>query len=253
MNKLIIITFTEEKNAVDALTSLRLLRDQGEIGFYDAGIVAKDKDGKLSMKQVTDKMLKEYMWGSLIGSFIGLFSGPVGVLAGSIAGGLTGATLDFIDVGVKKDFITQVGQALQANNSAVVALVWEDSDTPLDQAMALLGGRVLRTGIKDELEKQIEAQIKSDQATEAKLKAEFAQAKTEVQAKIQQQLDGLQAKKEVLREELGARSQRIKANIEAATHKVGSVVGELKVKFEQRIEQMKEKQDRQNKLQALLS
>ncbi|HMS83967.1 MAG TPA: DUF1269 domain-containing protein [Nitrospira sp.] len=253
MDKLIVITFTEEQHAVDALTSLRLLRDQGEMGFYDAGIVAKDKNGKLSMKQVTDKMVKEYMWGSLIGSFIGLLGGPAGVIAGSIAGGLTGATLDFIDVGVKKDFIDRVGQSLQVNNSAVVALAWEVSDAPLDHAMASIGGRVFRTGIKDEFEKQIETQVKSDQETETKLKAEFAQAETEVKTIIQQQIDGLHAKKEMLRKELDARNQRIEANIKAVTRKVSSVVGEMKTTLEQRIAQMRAKQDRQGKLQALLS
>jgi len=252
MDKLIVITFTEENRAVDALMSLRRLRDQGEIEFYDAGIIARGKDGKVSMKQVTDKMPEEFMWGSLIGSFIGLIGGPVGVVAGSIAGGLTGATLDFVDVGVKKACIDQVGQSLQANNSAVVALVWEDSNESLDQAMAPLGGRVFRTGIRDELEKQIEAQVKADKGTETRLKTELAQAKAEVKAKVQQELDGLRAKKEALRKELDARKQRIEANIEAVKRKVSGVVGEMKAKLEQRIALMKERQDRQDKLQALL-
>lgn len=48
MDELIAITFNKETRAVDALPSLCRLRDQGEIEFYDAGIVAKDRNGKLS-------------------------------------------------------------------------------------------------------------------------------------------------------------------------------------------------------------
>ncbi len=252
MDKLIVITFNEESRAVDALTSLHRLRDQGEIEFYDAGIVAKDKDGKLSMKQIAEKMPEEFMWGSLMGSFIGLIGGPAGAVAGTVAGGLTGAALDLIDVGVRKDFIDQVGKSLQAGNSAVVALVWEESNEPLDQAMAPLGWRVVRTVIKDEFEKQVEAQVKADEETEKRLKAELAQAKADVKAKIQQQLDNLRAKKEVLRKELDARKQRIEANIEAVKGKVSRAAEETKDKLEQRLSRLQEKEDRQDKLQELL-
>ncbi len=109
--------------------------------------------------------------------------------------------------------------------------------------MGPLSGRVLRTVIKDESEKQIEAQVKADEGPGKKLKAELAQAKVDVRAKIQQQLDGLRAKRDVLRKELDARKQRIKANTEVVKRKVSGVAGEMKAKLEQHLKRLQEKED----------
>ena len=89
----VVVNFPDESNAYEALTSVKELDSQRQLGVRAAAVVARHEDGSVVVKdEIGDSGLEGTATGGVLGLLIGILGGPLGVLIG-------GATHIFDDGG----------------------------------------------------------------------------------------------------------------------------------------------------------
>src|SRR5215472_16992829 len=89
------ISFHDDANAYEALTQLKELDSQGQLGLRGAAVVTRGEDGQLVQKdEIADSNFEGTTSGGIIGLLIGILGGPVGVLVGGATGVLIGSLFD---------------------------------------------------------------------------------------------------------------------------------------------------------------
>lgn len=135
--------------------------------------------------------------GGLFGSLIGVLGGPIGMLLGGVTGAAIGATTDEAKREDATTLLDAVTEKLQDGSVAIVALVNEDSEEPLDNVLKPFDAIVLRRDIafvaeevaeakrlEQEVQNQVREQWKAEKKKELSDKAQDFSAA--VQAKIDQ-------------------------------------------------------------------
>jgi uncharacterized membrane protein len=239
MNKMIVTIFNDEKNAYEGLKALKTLQTEGSLAVNGAVVVAKDGEGRISVKQDDTPGPAGTIFGLATGTLIGLLGGPVGMAAGAAAGTLAGSFFDFAALGVGEDFLAEVSNNLTAGKVAVVADVDEEWVTPLDTRMEALGGVVLRRARAEFIDSRIEQEIAADRAEFAELKAEYKQATGEAKAKLKAKVDAaekrLDARSAVFIEKINGIGRDGEARIQALQQQAAKAKNEFKSKLDNRI------------------
>jgi uncharacterized membrane protein len=243
VSKFIVVIFPDETKAYEGTRALKELHAENSLTLYGVAVVAKQADGKLSVKQQADRGPLGIAVGALAGGLVGLLGGPIGAAIGLGGGALIGSVLDINNLGVSGDFLDRVSQDLTPGKVAVVAEVSEDWVTPLDTRMDALGGIVIRerrADVTDELAREKAAARKAELAH---LKAEYAQTKAENKAKLKARIDEAQAKARAASDRIQARidqlQEEIGAKIKAMEEQAGKARGDAKTKIEQRIAELR--------------
>ena len=93
MTKYIVVTFPNESKAYEGRRALTDLHAEGSITVYGSAVIAKEMDGRISIKETVDSGPLGMSVGALVGGLVGVLGGPVGVAVGlgtgSILGGIT--------------------------------------------------------------------------------------------------------------------------------------------------------------------
>ncbi len=144
MNKMLVAVFDREDAAYEGLSALKGLHHDGDISLYSAAVIAKEKSGKIEVKQAADSGPVGTAVGLLTGSLIGIFGGPVGVAVGASVGGLAGLFFDVSKSGVDVTFLDDVSKTLTAGKFAVLAEIDETWTTPVDSRLQRLNAIVFR-------------------------------------------------------------------------------------------------------------
>jgi uncharacterized membrane protein len=242
MDKMIVVTFDNERKAYEGSKVLRELDAEGEIALYALAVIAKDDNGQVNLVQAADEGPLGTTVGLVTGSLLGLLGGPVGVVLGASAGMFGGMLSDLAYVGVGEDFLSEAGQSLQPSKAAVVAEIWEDWVTPLDSRMEAAGGTVFRRSRTEFIDAQIERDAAAFKTEMTSLKAEVAQASGEAKAKLQAQIAAvkskLQATQERAKKALETANQEREAKIQSLKGEIAKTQGEAKAKRQARLAQM---------------
>jgi uncharacterized membrane protein len=239
MDKMIVVTFDNERKAYEGGKALRELDAEGEIVLYAQAVIAKDANGQVTVVQAADEGPLGTAVGLATGSLLGLLGGPVGVVIGASAGMFGGMLSDLAYLGVGEDFLGEAGQSLQPSKAAVVAEIWEDWVTPLDSRMEAAGGVVFRRSRTEFVDTQIERDAAAYKAEVANLKAEAARATGEAKTKLQAQIAAVNAKLQATQERaktaLAAANQEREAKIKSLKEQTAKAQGEAKAKREARL------------------
>jgi uncharacterized membrane protein len=220
-DKIVVAIFDDERKAYQGSKALNDLDAKGSITLYASAVIAKDANGKVTVKQTADEGPLGTGVGLFTGSLIGLLGGPAGVAVGALTGTAGGLLYDLASLGVGDDFLDEVGRQLKPGKAAVVAEIWEEWEMPLDISMEAVGGNVLRRTRGEIVDAQTERDVASLKAEVADLKAEFASADEEARAKLQAKIDTAKMK-------LTAAQGRAKAAAEATTREMDAKIGALK-------------------------
>ena len=94
MNKMLVGVFEREAAAFEGLSALKDLHRDGDITLYSSAVIAKDKNGKIEVKQAADSGPVGTAVGLLTGSLIGIIGGPAGMAVGASLGSLAGLIFD---------------------------------------------------------------------------------------------------------------------------------------------------------------
>lgn len=146
MSNLVVVTFDDEQEAGKVLKTLRGIEKRGLLSLDDSAVVVKDAEGKIHIKNETDRGVKI---GAVGGGILGLLIGGVffplaGLIGGTIAGALMGK---MADLGIEQKFVREVGAALTPGSSAIFVLVGEaDPDVAL-AALKPYQGQVYHTSM----------------------------------------------------------------------------------------------------------
>lgn len=158
MAELIVIGYQDTATANKALDTLRALQQDLIVELTSAAVVERDGKGKLHSVTPTNAVGASAAGGALWGSLIGLiFLAPV---AGLVIGGVTGALVGKAqDVGIKDEFKKQVDDLVAPGTAALVFTYAKATPDKTLDALAPLGGTVLRTSLSADAEQQIQAAL----------------------------------------------------------------------------------------------
>jgi uncharacterized membrane protein len=239
MSKFVVVVFPNERKAYEGTSALRELHAEGSLTLYSLATIAKEPDGRFSIKQAADQGPLGFGVGALVGGMVGLLGGPVGAAAGMGAGGLIGGIADIASAGVQADFLQAVSDKLTPGKTAVIAEVDEDWVTPLDTRMEALNGEIIREWRSDFEDEQIARAMKERQAELAQLKEEMSQSGAEAKAKLKARIDETQAKLKAAakraQDRVGQLEQNVKAKVKELEDQASKASGDVKVKIERRI------------------
>ena len=242
MNKMLVAVFSTETEAFEGISALKDLHADGSITLYSSGVIVKDSDGKVDVKQAADNGPVGTAVGMATGSLIGLLAGPAGLALGMSVGGLTGMIADMSNIGIDVEFLEEVSNALEPGKSAVLAEVDETWVTPVDTRLADHGGLVfrrLRSEVEDEQYRR-EAEAFDKELEE--LKAEMAESSAENKAAIQNKIDGVKSKLQSIQDRVKAKHEQVvaegEAKIAAMKEQMATANEKKKAKMEQRTAKM---------------
>jgi len=194
MRRMLIVVFDNETKAYQGMGEIDRLNSDGSISTYAYAVVAKNKDGCVTLKQEENYATLRTLGGTALGAFIGLLFGPVGLAVGGTAGLAWGATQDLYDAAVGKDFVDDVSAALTPGKVAVIAEIEEGCTTPVDSHMEAIGGTVFRRPASDVRRLISHARVAAMKADLAELKAEYAHANAKRMVKLQKKISQLDAR-----------------------------------------------------------
>jgi uncharacterized membrane protein len=163
MADLVVIGYPNVETAEKALETVGQLQRDLIVEVGGAAVVKKDADGKVEMVTKTGATAAGFVSGGFWGMLFGLiFLIPVG---GFIIGGLMGAIMGTIGGwGVKDEFRQRAADVLKPGGAALVVFFGKvTADKALD-ALAPLGGEVLRTSLSEDAEKEMQAQLDAAKA-----------------------------------------------------------------------------------------
>jgi uncharacterized membrane protein len=195
LDNVLVVTFGEQpendKNAYQALTDLRQLDSQGQIKIADAGVVTRDLDGRVDIKSEVGNMPYEgTAGGGIVGLLVGIIGGPLGVLIGGTTGVLVGSLFDLDDASTSESVLAEISKQVRPTRTAVLAQVTEQSPEVIDNAMARLGGEVMRrpvVDVEEEIAAAEEAQRKAKREARKELhEAHVAKRKEDAHAKVEE-------------------------------------------------------------------
>jgi uncharacterized membrane protein len=163
MSDLAVVAYKGEDTADQVLNKLTEMQKEYLVDLDDAGVIIRDKKGKVRIKQSVPLArigaLGGAAWGGWIGALAGLLMlNPLlglaaGAAVGAGAGALSGALSDY---GINDDFIKSLGKELEADSSALFVLVRK---VKLDRVLPELqpfGGKVIKTSLTNQQEKRLQ-------------------------------------------------------------------------------------------------
>ena len=141
----IAVSFQDDNNAYDAMTTLKELDSQRQVKLEGAAVVLRGENGQITEKdEIGDDFLEGTAGGGLIGLLIGIIGGPLGVLIGGATGVLVGSLFDIDDEDDTVSVLSDISKSVRPGHTALLAQVTEQSPEVIDTAMWHLGGTVLR-------------------------------------------------------------------------------------------------------------
>lgn len=247
MNKMIVTIFNDETSAYQGARALEALHNEGSLTLNAAAVVAKDANGRVTVKEADDQGPVGTFFGLTSGALIGLLGGPIGMAVGATAGVVTGSIYDLATLGVGEDFLNEVSMNLTPGKLAVVADADEEWVTPLNTRMEALGGVVFRRARGEFIDAQLEREIAAERAELDALKAEYQRSVGEAKAKVKAQVDAVQkrfdARRALIMERVDAFERESEAKITALEEQAAKATGEMKANLDARIAEERAKHE----------
>jgi uncharacterized membrane protein len=206
----IVVSFAADSSAYEAFTNLKELDEQGQVSIKGAAVVQREEDGRMVTKDSVDtEQLAGTATGGLVGLLVGILGGPFGVLIGGATGLLIGSLYDMDEADETESVLAEISSAIRPGQTVVLAEVDEQSDEVVDQAMARLGGTVLRRNV-DDVEAEIAAAEHAERAAKREARKQLLETRrSRAKEEIRRIVDRLKARAHALRERMQAVAQRL--------------------------------------------
>jgi uncharacterized membrane protein len=160
MSDLVIVAFPDEATAFEARAELVKLQKEYLIEMEDVVVITRSEDGKVQLHQAVNLVGAGAVGGSFWGGLVGLlFLNPLlGVAVGAGAGAMSGW---LTDIGIKDDFLKDVGASIDKGGAAVAVLIRKMT---ADKVLARMEGfrakgRVIQTSLSTEQEDKLKSVV----------------------------------------------------------------------------------------------
>src|SRR5215472_3915716 len=141
------------------------LKDSQKLGGYKVvaeAVVIREADGSIHVHEPGEGGTGAAI-GAVLGGAIGLLGGPVGVLWLAAAGGaLGGVAGHFAGRSIPEDDLKKIGEQLQPNSSAFLALVEDTDAEAVVNSMSGVNANVVTVTLGDELSGTIAQAVEAD-------------------------------------------------------------------------------------------
>jgi uncharacterized membrane protein len=248
MEKLIIVTFRDAKNATGGLNRLLDLDQLGDITIYNYAKILKTGDNKFDLQEHKGPDVSDLPFaGAIGGSVIGLMGGPVGMVLGM----LTGAMVGGVDAADSMDFddevLDRVKDKLSVGDFAIVLDMEEDDEVLVNSYIEPLQGVIVRTDIAEkydqyddeqwqELNKEIDDEEKSLKNAidkdKASINAKIAKLKKERDERFKKMKARSVKRKKILEDRIRTFDEKMKAANANAKDRLKKHQKNLKAKLE---------------------
>ena len=195
MTNLIVASFKEEAEAMEASRKLTELESIGDITVYEMVILKKNPDGEVVILQADTTEGVTTLSGMAVGTLVGTLGGPVGLLLGMVTGTLVGAAIEADDYGFVDDFLSRASAQLEPGTVAVIAEVEEDDPEFIDSTLSLLGATVTRTEVDYESSRYADAEMDEIDEDVAAARAKLKDSVNTEKGKFQQKIAKLKEKR----------------------------------------------------------
>ncbi len=154
--QIIVAAFNHPDAAGAVMADLKEGKREGLIGIIDAAVVVKNTKGKLKITDAKRRSRKGLVTGGVVGGLIGLVLAPP-VTAIAAGGGVIGALVGKLRSAPLKAEMKDLGEALQPNTSAIIAIIEHTWVEKLEAALMDAGAQLIRDAIKADIAEQLEA------------------------------------------------------------------------------------------------
>jgi len=169
----VVVNFSHDGEAYQAMTRLRELDSQGLLHVRAAAVVSRAQDGRIAVKdQVGENELEGTAVGGVLGLLIGVLAGPLGVLIGGATGLLIGSLFDIEDQDDTRSILSDISRSVRVGHTALLAQITEQNREVFDTAMGKLEGTVLRRPVAD-VEAEIAAAEDAQRAAKKKARKQL--------------------------------------------------------------------------------
>jgi uncharacterized membrane protein len=152
----LVMAFTDENSADQALDAMKEAKKQQKFYFEDAAVIRQDANGKVHYRETGDMSTgKGAGIGALVGGVLGLLGGPAGVALGAAAGTAVGGALAHGDKGFRNESLNTVGTALMPGNSAIAVITSRDFLKAVQQNVPIENIRTSVSNLAAELSNEL--------------------------------------------------------------------------------------------------
>ena len=153
----LIMAFTNETAADDALKAMKEAKAQKQFYFEDAAVIRQDSEGKVHYQETGDMHTgKGAGAGALVGGILGILGGPAGIALGASAGAAIGAAAAHGDAGFRDESLKTVGVALRPGTSAVTAITSHEFLRAVQKQVSEADIRRFVSGLASEISSKLE-------------------------------------------------------------------------------------------------
>lgn len=194
MENVIGTLFEVPSEAYQAFTELKTFPQNDDTRIAQAVLLKKDK-GNFSVEDAFDPLTKatdDMLVGTLIGSVVGILGGPLGVLLGAGVGAWVGNVGGTEEALAQESLVEAVASRMENGDVAIVMLVQEKSEAPLDQFFGKFRTIVARWDawrIQQEVVSALEVQADLQEKALADLRARRSQERKEKFEEFRQSLE----------------------------------------------------------------
>jgi uncharacterized membrane protein len=155
--QVVVAAFADKNGAAEALSDLKEAQEHGLITIRDAAIVQCDNRGEVHIEGTGHRGVgRGAIIGGVAGAIVGLLTGPVGWATGG--GAVVGALASRLrDSGFPEDRLQQLGDALQPDTSAVVAVIDQTWLKEITELLAKKASDMASEIIQADIARQLEA------------------------------------------------------------------------------------------------
>ena len=189
MTNIIVVSFKEEAEAIEALQKIRDLDRYGDITLYEYIMIRKKDDNAYEV--LSDKTAGKgwrVLTGTALGGLVGALAGPVGITLGLLTGTTLGAVFDHRNLDFESKFVKKINNKMHPGDIAIIAEVSEGSTAFIDTILKPFNAEITRTETDIEYDDYVESQFTDleDEIEEQrkKLKVATAQEKEKIQTLI---------------------------------------------------------------------
>lgn len=144
--------FDNESEAFKGLQALQNLDSTQDISVGESYVLTKDENGSVSLRSAKDQA-EGYsaIGGGIIGGLVGLLAGPLGLLVGIGAGMVAGSASETVHAEGVSDYLDEVSANIPNGKSLLVAHVWEDWESQIDEVLKPISTDVRRLNLDDDV------------------------------------------------------------------------------------------------------
>ncbi len=159
---ILVFSFTDTHTADEVVNELKSSQKLGGYKVVAEAVVIREADGSIHVHEPGEGG-KGAAIGAAVGGAIGLLGGPVGVLWLAAAGGaLGGVAGHFAGRSIPPDDLKKIGEQLQPNSSAFLALVEDTDAEAVVNSMSGIQANVVTVTLGDELSGTIAQAVEAD-------------------------------------------------------------------------------------------